>query len=164
MANNDSDYDEDQFEEVNYANGLYDYKQQYMNNNDYTPSNPADKLRKPSFLNKQSKANNAYNNYSNNQISESKLPPSLRWVLEEDQQEIVSSESFERNSKANAHLAPIHNSGASIKPQLYKNGNSNITASVGTIYGGTDQQTIDRIPSIKKLSSQKTRRLQPLRK
>ena len=61
LANNDSDYEEDQFEEVNNANGLYDYKQQYMNNNDYTPSNPADKLRKPSFLNKQSKANNAYN-------------------------------------------------------------------------------------------------------
>lgn len=161
LANNDSDYDEDQFEEVNYSNGLHDYK---INNNEYIQSNANDQLRKPSFLNKQSKANAAYNNYGNNQISESKLPPSLRWVLEEDNQEVGSAESFERNSKANAHLAPIHNSGASNKPQLYKNGNSNITASVGTIYGGTDQQTIDRIPSIKKLSSQKTRRLQPLRK
>ena len=166
LANNDSDYDEDQFEEVNYSNGLHDYKQQYINiNNEYTPSHPSDKLKKPSFLSKQSRGKSDYSNFSNNQSSESKLPPSLRWVLEEENWENGEDEFFERNSKANAHLAPIHNSNASLKPQLYKNGSANIAASVGTIYGGTEQQQpIDRIPSIKKLSSQKTRRLQPLRK
>lgn len=106
-----------------------------------------------------------YNGYSNNTASESKLPPSLRWALEDDQNDAFDTPlMYQRNSKVNAHLAPLGNALSSIKNPLYKNGSSNITASANTIYGGVETASIERIPSIKKLSSQKTRRLQPLRK
>mmetsp|Transcript_34341 Transcript_34341/g.39685 ORF Transcript_34341/g.39685 Transcript_34341/m.39685 type:complete len:115 (-) Transcript_34341:82-426(-) len=62
-----------------------------------------------------------YNGYSNNIASESKLPPALRWALEEDGSIDGDDQlSYERNYKANAHLAPIHNVNPVVKSQLYK--------------------------------------------
>lgn len=146
-------------------NGLHDYKGRFEDNSgEFGTPNPGGAARKPHFLSQQPKRD-MYNAYDNSISTESKLPPSLRWALaEEDQEEENELMMYQRNQKVNAHLAPLGGSNPSIKKKLYQNGVSNITASANTIYGGPQQNPIDRIPSIKKLSSQKTRRLQPLRK
>lgn len=148
---------------MHYIVTLNFYRYNDSNQFGITPLKPSDKIRKPHFLSQQPQRSD-YNGYGNGISSESKLPPSLRWALEEDNDSIHDSpQMYHRNSKANAHLAPLGNNAPAIKNPLYKHG-SNITASANTIYGGNEVGSIERIPSIKKLSSQKTRRLQPLRK
>ena len=148
------------------GNGLHDYKERYSQDDDFdfTPAKVSDKPKKPHFLSQQPKRND-FNGYGNNLASESKFPPSLKWAIEEDGNELGESPlMYERNSKATANLAPINNGTPSLPNPMYKNNNMNIHASAGTIYGESPEAPIERIPSIKKLSSQKTRRLQPLRK
>jgi hypothetical protein len=155
--------EEDQFRQ---NNGLHDYKGRFDDDsNEFGTPNPGGATKKPHFLSQQPKRD-MYNAYDNSISSESKLPPSLRWALAEEDQEDDEDAPwmYQRNQKVNAHLAPLGGMNPSIKKKLYQNGAPNITASANTIYGGQQQNPIDRIPSIKKLSSQKTRRLQPLRK
>ena len=123
------------------------------------------RLRKQPFSSNQP-LNNDYNGYGKGVNSESKLPPSLRWALEEDPNPFDNDpSSYKRNSKANVHLAPLGSGIGNSQGKLYsmpKNGS--IVTTSNTIYGSQENHTIDKIPSVKKLSSQKTRRLQPLRR
>ena len=124
------------------------------------------KLRKQPFKSQQP-VRNEYNGYTNGISSESKLPPSLRWALEGDQNEFDNDTlSYQRNSKANVHLAPLgSNLTNNSKGKLYSNPkHGSIITNSNTIYGSPDTSAINKIPSVKKLSSQKTRRLQPLRR
>ena len=149
-----------QNDENNYDFGhegsLHDYKERYNEDFKFTPDR-AEPKRKPHFISQQP-ARNDYGDYGKNAASESKLPSSLRWALEDENNE---DPVYERNPKVNTHLKPLRNP---LGSQNYGDGGG-VTSTAGTIYGnGTAHDSIGRIPSIKKLSSQKTRRLQPLRK
>lgn len=158
---NDS-YGNDNFNEFgNAGSNLHDYEENFKEDFKFTP----ERVQKPHFLSQGPRRNDYGGGYAKqNAISEAKLPPSLRWAMEEDSYDANDSPVYERNPKVNMHLKPIKNPLVPIN--VYKNGASvDMKASVGTIYSGQEKnEAIGRIPSIKKLSSQKTRRLQPLRK
>lgn len=155
--------EEDEFDQFRNPNGLHDYKERYQEFENTPQDKPITKLRKQQFLSQQPQKYD-YNGYGNGIQSESKLPPSLRWALDEEQSQIDESPlSYQRNAKIGAHLVPLRANMPGVNNSLHKNGSSHIIPSTKTIYG-SNEDVIDKIPSIKKLSSQKTRRLQPLRK
>ena len=163
MWNGQSFNDENDYEFGQNNKSVYDYSN-YNEDSKYTPERNG-KIKKPQFLSQQQKRGN-FGSYGNNAISESKLPPSLRWALESDSYDAANDiPVYERNPKVNTHLKPIKNgiNRAYDESNSYNNTPVDIKASAGNLYG-TQENGINRIPSIKKLSSQKTRRLQPLRK
>lgn len=98
--------------------------------------------------------------------SEPKMPPSLQWALEDEDRIEEELLHLKRNSKANVHLAPLGSKlgGANGKKYGNQNNGSILTHNPNSIYGNSEVSIMNKIPSVKKLSSQKTRRLQPLRR
>lgn len=157
--------DDDYFNDENFnefgapSAGLHDYKESYNEDFKFTPERKQNN-RKPGFMNQAPK--NDYGGLAKSSVSDAKLPPSLRWALEEDSYDASDSPlMYERNPKVNTHLKPIKNPISNHQNSVYSNG-LDIGGTASTMYGAHD--AIKKIPSIKKLSSQKTRRLQPLRK
>lgn len=161
--NEDRDDEYDQFRD---PNGLHEYKDLYNDNNGYSDMNEMSgaKLKKNPYSNGKGKISD-YSAYGKNINSEPKLPPSLKWALDDDSRIDEDSLYYHRNQKANVHLAPL---GSKVGQNMGKLNGNRITGSTmatsNTIYGSGDSTIIDKIPSVKKLSSQKTRRLQPLRR
>jgi hypothetical protein len=156
--------EEEEFDQFRNPNGLHDYKERYQepDENDFSQDSSPSKRRKQQFLSQKPQKYD-YNKYSNGSSSESKLPPALRWALEDDPLDEAPL-NYQRNTKIGAHLAPLGGKIAANLNGLYNNGPSIIKKSSNTMYGGNEDHAIDSIYSVKKLSSQKARRLQPLRK
>lgn len=164
--NEDRDDQYDQFRDPNGLNGINEYGGRYGDNNGFgdVHGSTEAKLKKNPFRNAQPKIND-YNGYGKNINSEPKLPPSLKWALDDESRIDEDNLYLHRNQKANVHLAPL---GSKMSSGVGKLSGNHITGSTmatsNTIYGSPDSSIIDKIPSVKKLSSQKTRRLQPLRR
>lgn len=161
--NEDRDFGYDQFRN---PNGLHEYKDRYTEGNELSNVHDTSdyRLKKDPFRSQQPKMND-YNGYGKNNHSEPKLPPSLKWALDDGSKIEEDNTYYHRNQKANVHLAPL---GSKMNSAVGKLNGNHITGSTmatsNTIYGSPDSSVIDKIPSVKKLSSQKTRRLQPLRR
>lgn len=143
---------------------MHDYKERYQepDENDFSQDSSPSKRRKQQFLSQKPQKYD-YNKYSNGSVSESKLPPALRWALEDDPLDEAPL-NYQRNTKIGAHLAPLGGKISANRNGIYNNGPSVIKNSSNTMYGGNEDHAIDSVYSVKKLSSQKARRLQPLRK
>lgn len=157
---------EDNYDQFRDPNGLHEYGGRYGDNNGFGNGleNSEPRLKKNPFGSKAGKISD-YNGYGKNMNSEPKLPPSLKWALDDDSRIDEDNLYLHRNQKANVHLAPL---GSKLSSGVGKLNNNHITgsslATSNTIYGSPDSSIMDKIPSVKKLSSQKTRRLQPLRR